>query len=90
MELHAFHGVLLVAQAHDGAGAIFFRGPGADFQFGGQIFFFHDQRVIAGGRHGHGKALKDGLIVVHDWRWFCRASGVARGPRVPPKASPMA
>ena len=56
-----------MAQAHDGAGAVFFGGPGADFEFCGKIFFFDDQRMITGGRHRHGKALKDGLIVVHDW-----------------------
>ena len=32
MELHAFHGELPVAQAHDGAGTVFLAGPGADFQ----------------------------------------------------------
>jgi len=43
MELHTFDCVLAVAQAHDGAGAVFFGGPGADFQFCGKIFFFDDE-----------------------------------------------
>ena len=38
MELYSFDVVLLVAQAHDGAGAVFFGGPGADFELGGKIF----------------------------------------------------
>ena len=32
MELHAFDGMESMAQAHDGAGAVFFGSPGADFQ----------------------------------------------------------
>jgi hypothetical protein len=70
MELHAFDGAMPVAQAHDGAGAVFFGGPGADLEFGGEIFFFDDERVIACGRHGHGQALKDGSVVVHDGAGF--------------------
>src|SRR5579864_7210393 len=66
MELDAFNVMAAVAQAHDGASAVFFGGPGADFQLGGQIFFFHDKRMIAGGRHRHRQTLKDGFVVVHD------------------------
>ena len=43
MELHAFNGIAAVAQAHDGAGAVFLGGPGADLQFVGQIFLFDDE-----------------------------------------------
>ena len=64
MELHSLC-VPAVAQAHNGAGAVFFGGPGADFQFRGKIFFFDDERMIASGRHRHGKTLKDGFVVVH-------------------------
>ena len=70
MELHAFDGAMPVAQAHDGAGAVFFGGPGADLEFGGQVFLFNDERVIAGGRHGHGESLEDGAVVVHDGAGF--------------------
>ena len=66
MELHSLDRITAVTQAHDGAAAVFFGGPGADFQFGGQIFFLDDERMIARGRHGHGKALEDGSVVVHD------------------------
>ena len=38
MELHSFDGISPVAQAHDGAGAVFLGGPGADFQIGGRFF----------------------------------------------------
>src|SRR5579864_2380044 len=66
MELDAFNVMAAVAQAHDGASAVFFGGPGADFQLGGQIFFFDDKRMIAGGRHRHRQTLKDGFVIVHD------------------------
>ena len=66
MKLHSLDRKLPVAQAHDGAGSIFLRSPGADFQFRRQIFLFHDERVIARGRHGHGQAVKDAFVVVRD------------------------
>ncbi len=66
MKLHSFDGELSVAQSHDRAGSIFFRSPGADFQFCRQIFLFHDERVIARSRHGHGQAVEDGFVVVRD------------------------
>ena len=59
-----------MAQAHDGAGSVFFRRPGADFQFRRQIFLFDDQRMVAGGRHRHGQALEDAFVVVHDGAGF--------------------
>src|SRR5579863_5379022 len=70
MELHAFDGMEAVAQAHDGAGAVFLGSPGADFQFRGQIFFLDDERMIARGRHGHGQAPEDRAIVMHDGAGF--------------------
>src|ERR1700722_19807891 len=66
MELHSLDREAAMAHAHDGAGAVFFCGPGADFQFGGEIFFLDDERMIARGRHGHRKNLKDGFVVVYD------------------------
>jgi hypothetical protein len=66
MELHAFDGMVPVAQAHNRAVAIFFGSPGADFQFCRQVFFLDDERVITGRRHRHGETLKDGAVVVHD------------------------
>src|ERR1700730_283199 len=65
MELHAFHWEAPVAQTHDRAAAVLLGGPGADFQFCGQIIFLDDERVIAGGGHRHGKPLKDSFVVVH-------------------------
>ena len=65
MELHAFDGMMAMPQAHDGAGAVFLGGPGADFEFGWQIFFFDDERVITRGRHRHGKSLKHCPVVMH-------------------------
>jgi hypothetical protein len=70
MELDAFDEMLAMAQAHDGAGAIFFGGPGADFEICGEIFFFDNQRVVARSGHGHGQALEDGSVVVHDGAGF--------------------
>src|SRR5437764_9704007 len=66
MELHAFNRKPSVAQAHDGAGAIFFGGPGADLQFCREIFFFNNQRVVASGCHWHGETLEYGSVVMHD------------------------
>src|SRR5258708_34759976 len=66
MELHALDRIAAVTQAHDGPGAVFFRRPGADFQFGGENFLFDDERMVARGGHGHRKTLKDGSDVVHD------------------------
>ena len=70
MELHSFDMVLLMAQTHDGASAVFFGCPGADFKLWGKIFFLHDQGMITGGRHRHRQTLKDGFVVVHDWAGF--------------------
>jgi hypothetical protein len=70
MELHTFYPMAAMAQAHDGAGAVFFSGPGADFQFSRQIFFLDDERMIAGGGHRHGQTLKDSFIVMHDRAGF--------------------
>src|SRR5271169_3810482 len=70
MELHALDGVAAMAQTHDGAAAVFLGGPGADFQFGGQIFFLDDERMIPRGRHGHGETLEDSSVVMHDSAGF--------------------
>ena len=70
MELHAFNRVLPVPQAHDGACAVFLGRPGADFQLWRKAFFFDDQRVVAGSRHRHGQAFKNGLVVVNHGTGF--------------------
>ena len=36
----------------------------------GKIFFVDDERMVARSRHGHGKTLKDSLVVVHDRAGF--------------------
>src|ERR1700684_4320998 len=66
MELHSLNREVPMAQAHDDAGAVFFCGPGAYFQFGGEIAFLDDERMIARSCHGHGKTLKDSFVVVYD------------------------
>src|SRR5579862_6526442 len=66
MKLHAFDRILAMTQAHDGAGAVFFGGPGANFKIGGQIFFLDDQGMVAGGCHRYRESLKDGSVVMHD------------------------
>jgi len=70
MELHAFDGEFLVAEAHDGAGSVFVCGPGADFKFFRQIVLLDDKRVIASGRHGRGQAAEDGFAIVTDCAGF--------------------
>ena len=66
MELDALDFVVAMAETHDDAGAVFLGGPGADFEFGGQIFLLHDERVITRGGHGLRKSLKNCSIVVQD------------------------
>ena len=66
MELHAFDGEFFVAQAHNHARAVVFSGVRADFEFGGQMIIRHDQRVVAGGGHRGGDAVKDGAAIVLD------------------------
>jgi hypothetical protein len=65
MKLHALDWVASMAQAHDGAGAVFFGCPCADFEFRRQVFFLDDERVVARGGRGYGKALER--------RFGCRA-----------------
>src|SRR6266567_6195738 len=66
MELHSLDLMEPVAQTHDGASAVFFGGPGADFQLCRQILFLNDQRMVARGCHRHRETLKDGSVVVND------------------------
>src|ERR1700757_1616343 len=64
VELHAFHGILAVAETHDHLVPIALGGVRADFEFGWELVFGNDQGVIPGGGHGRGDALKNGAAVV--------------------------
>ena len=66
VELDSLNHMLPMAQPHDGSRAILLRGPCADFQICRQILFFHDEGVVAGGRHRHRQPLKNGSVVVHN------------------------
>src|SRR6202049_1012874 len=66
MELHSLDRVPAMAQPHDGALAVFFCSPGADFQFRGKTFFLDDQGVVASGSHRDRQSLKNTFIVMHD------------------------
>ena len=62
MELHAVHGGLAVAQAHDDAVV----GGGGGFQDLGHGFGYNRQGVVAGRGEGAGHVLEHGDVLVHE------------------------
>jgi hypothetical protein len=70
MKLHSLDRKLLVTQAHDCVRAVFFGGPGADFEIGRKILFIHDERVVAGCRHRCRQAGKNCFAVVGNGAGF--------------------
>ena len=62
MELHAVHGGLAVAQAHDDAVV----GGGGGFQDLGHGFGYDCQGVVAGRSEGVGHVLEHGDVLVHE------------------------
>ncbi len=70
MKLHAFDGILLVTQSHDGLRAVGFSRPGADFEFGRQAFFFDDERVIPRRRERQLQVFEDSSSVMGNLAGF--------------------
>jgi len=70
MKLHALNREFLMSQAHDDAGSIFVRSPGADFEVAWQIVFGDDQGVITGCGHRRRQSAKDGFAIVFDLAGF--------------------
>src|SRR6202142_883684 len=70
MKLHALDRKFLVAQSHDGLRAARFGRPRADFEFGGQVLFLNNQRVVAGGGERGLQIPEDGPIVMGDGAGF--------------------
>src|SRR4030081_2722126 len=66
MKLHSLDRKLSVSQPHDGALAVFFGSPGANFQFGGETSFLDNERVVASRGHRDRDSLKNTFIVMHN------------------------
>src|SRR5258708_7660655 len=78
MKLHAFDWIPLMAEAHDSFRPIRLGRPGAHFEFGRQVLFLHDERVITGCGEWRLKVFEDrSSVMLHLTRFAVHKVGCA-------------